>query len=247
MLSVASAPTLVQAAPPAEADARDQSTWSPPTLKRGQSQQLSLSARKQTEEVTSCLLQLSDGNGSGVIDTKLLTKAMNTIGLPYTEIDLTRELLTTDADGDGVLEVHEFEANLAHQELLMRAGLDGALEPWDLGRCLAMDALPLAARAYTAHCAVDEAIRESELRRNPKRNSQARKAKDGAAATAVAPSPELEQLKRGLRTPLPARAAAPAPAPARPAPAASPRPLSSFSVWEETKADFADYLERRKQ
>jgi hypothetical protein len=240
----ASEPVLEWSAPPAEAgDLR--------TLKRQDttdSQKVLRSARKQTLEVTSCLRQLTGNNDSGVIDTKLLTKAMNAIGLPYTEPDLTHELLSADADGDGTLELHEFETNLAQQEFIATAGLEGALVPWDIGRCLAMDALPLAARAYVAHSVVANAIRDSEIRclSSPKRK------KDGSAtspkvAAPVAISSELAQLKRGLRTPLPPRADMRVPSPPRPAPAASPRPLSSYSLWEETKEDFADYLEQRKQ
>lgn len=240
----ASEPVLEWSAPPAEAgDLR--------TLKRQDttdSQKVLRSARKQTLEVTSCLRQLTGNNDSGVIDTKLLTKAMNAIGLPYTEPDLTHELLSADADGDGTLELHEFETNLAQQEFIATAGLEGALVPWDIGRCLAMDALPLAARAYVAHSVVANAIRDSEIRclSSPKRK------KDGSAASPkvaapVAISSELAQLKRGLRTPLPPRADMRVPSPPRPAPAASPRPLSSYSLWEETKEDFADYLEQRKQ
>ena len=233
-----------QKAPPAEAgDLR--------TLKRQDttdSQKVLRSARKQTLEVTSCLRQLTGNSDSGVIDTKLLTKAMNAIGLPYTEPDLTHELLSADADGDGTLELHEFEANLAHQEFIVTAGLEGALVPWDIGRCLAMDALPLAARAYVAHSVVANAIRDSEIRclSSPKRKKEGSAASPKVAAP-VAISSELAQLKRGLRTPLPPRADMRVPSPPRPAPAASPRPLSSYSLWEETKEDFADYLTLRKQ
>lgn len=181
------------------------------------------------------LTQLAEDNASGVIDVGLITKAMNTIGLPYTQEELAGELARTDTDGDGQLEVHEFEANLRQQAALCKAGLEGALEPWDLGRCLAVDALPLAARAYTAHAAVDEAIKESESRLAPPKR-MLRKADQPPPLL----SPQMAQLRRGLKTPLGVGKGGEPKPPKRTSPSASPRPPAAFTVWEETKEDFAE-------
>ena len=99
-----------------------------------------------------------DPEGNGNISVTLVHEAMKLIGLKYSVNSLSNELLANDSDGDGIFELHELDKFLDKQEALQRAGVEGVIEPWGMGRSLALDALPLAARAYDAHAVVQEAI-----------------------------------------------------------------------------------------
>ena len=115
-------------------------------------------AKERIKEVENAVKLLIDpAAGSGNIHVGLVNEAMKCIGIHYSYDDLAKELLTNDADGDGNMEVHEFSAFLKQDEELERAGAM-ALEPWSVGRPLALDALPLAARAFSAHSIVREVM-----------------------------------------------------------------------------------------
>ena len=65
-------------------------------------------ALKKKQELHECLRKL-DPDGSGSISVALLADAMRRIGINFTLEDLTKELLSNDADGDGNMEVHEVD------------------------------------------------------------------------------------------------------------------------------------------
>ena len=103
-------------------------------------------------------LKKLDPDGSGAISVQLVHEAMQCIGIKFSLKELTEELLADDTDGDGNLELHEVEGFLQHDAELERAGLSELVNPWSIGRSLALDALPMAARAFSAHCVVQEVM-----------------------------------------------------------------------------------------
>ena len=185
-------------------------------------------AEEGLRECLERLARLSEDE-SGVISIETIDKSLRTVGLTFTRDDLLHQIADTDTDGDGRWEVNEFDAFFAKQRSLVDAGIDGALEPWDLGRCLPMDALPLAARTFTAHNAVEEAIGASA----PSRRADASKARRGPLASAPEPAaPEPPTSRRAVSS-------------AKPAAAAPPSRSRCFHLWEATKSDFAEYKAMR--
>lgn len=205
-------------------------------------------------------------SGSDEIEVTNLTKAINCIGLRYTDETLSKELsVETDADGDGKLELHEFDAYFKQMDRLTKAGIEGSVEPWYLGRSLAIDALPLAARTYTAHACIVDAIADSAARvapTTPRRRStgSTRGASSHLSSVAAAdamPSDTFASHQASSHQPLSSFP--------RPRSASTPRAhtpllksevkksvgeealLKSFVVWEETKTDFAAYKVLRRR
>ena len=117
------------------------------------------------------LALLQDSSMEGNISVSRVHEAMKCIGIRYTYDELARELLSNDTDGDGSMELHEFSHFLEKDAELERSGVAGALEPWSVGRPLALDALPLAARAFSAHAVVVDSMERNapsgEKKRRP--------------------------------------------------------------------------------
>lgn len=206
----------------------------------------------QVRGVRECLDALRV-NGTNLISIPMLQQAMTTLGIPYKEAELARELSSvTDSDGDGTLEVHEFDTFFVQQAALNASGLDGALEPWDLGRSLAMDALPLATRSFTAHTAVSDTIRESDLRVS--RSSDRLHTAPASSSPKCLLSTTPTKGKHALRRPQPshfqgasASKAALAEYHRLLARESRQKPLpSNFEIWQDTRKDFAEYKKDRQ-
>ena len=129
--------------------------------------------RLQALERSLCLLQ--DKGGEGNISVSRVAEAMKCIGIHYKYDDLAAELLSNDTDGDGSMEVHEFTGFLKQDAELERSGVTDPPEPWSVGRSLALDALPLAARAFSAHATVQDVMIRNGLR--PARSGTQRRKK----------------------------------------------------------------------
>ena len=220
----------------------------PAPFRRGATYSRGLNTKAQTRDLRNLLTTLA--NDEGVLEVPLLARAMSSIGLAeFSDDYLTNELLSTDKDGDGKLEVHEFDTHFKQLESLSKAGIEGALEPWDLGRSLAIDALPLAVRSFTAHAAVDEAILESEARLEPSPQRRASVVPRGSRSSSIVGSPPASPPPSSAHDPLqmaalPQRNSEGSPSGRRRRAGAPPNataPLCSFTVWEETKTDFAEY------
>jgi hypothetical protein len=209
----------------------------------------SMAQRKR--DLRDCLQKL-DPEGDGSISIHLVHKAMQCIGINYSLQALTNELLAKEKDGDGDLEIHEVEGFLDDDEALERAGIQGSLEPWSIGRSLALDALPLAARAFSAHEVVREAMRRSSPERKPERKGSRRPSGAGGAVPAHGGGPASPKGSRddySPKSPTPQTRAEGGSGGRSPEKQQDPvaRPRSRhFTVWEETKADFLEYSALRK-
>ena len=249
-------------------------TSSPDPARSSHSSKLAGAALKKKQELHECLRKL-DPDGSGSISVALLADAMRQIGINFTLDGLSKELLSNDSDGDGNMEVHEVDQFLEQEAYLQRSGVEGALEPWSIGRSLALDALPLAARAYSAHTVVNDVINASQPPKKISRKDSSpalRRPSAGPRSTVTQDDSEsVKGLPKGksshaLPTELAPAAAAPAAAPAPVGRSLSSRrsisslvdgddeevkeykPRSAmFLLWEDTKATFGEYSKIRRQ
>ena len=193
-------------------------------------------ARASETALRVCLKKLSElsDDGSGEISVSLIEQCMSAVGLDFSRAELLEQLASTDTDGDGKFEVHEFDEFFARQRLVMNAGIAGALEPWDLGRCLPMDALPLAAKAFVAHEAVETAIRGSAYPVEALSHPPKPRCRTAAPSTSPPPSPSRRLLQNSATMTIALQRS-------------QPKERSyCFKVWEATKHDFGEYRERRK-
>lgn len=210
-------------------------------------------ALQKKKELHDCLSKL-DPDGSGSISVSLLAEAMQCIGIHFSFEDLAAELLSNDKDGDGNMEVHEVDQFLDQEAALQASGLEGALEPWSIGRSLALDALPLAARAYSAHTVVEGAMNRGK----PHKSDSPRRRRDSLTLSETSSkAPVGEELSAmagaasnvkstGTSTGTGGGQRGGVGAGSASEQAAQRERSPMFVLWEDTKAAFAQYGNMRK-
>jgi hypothetical protein len=99
-----------------------------------------------------------DADGSGHLSIAEIINAASLVGLRFDEHDLQKQLLTQDHDGDGTFELDELDSVLKKDQLLETIGLERFDRP------LLFDVLPLIARTFDAHAAVETCMKSAEER-----------------------------------------------------------------------------------
>ena len=199
-------------------------------------------------------LKRLDPEADGSISVALVHKAMKQIGIKFTLEDLSKELLKNDKDGDGEMEVSEVDKMLQEEAALATMpGLEGTLEPWSLGRSLALDALPMAARAFSAHSVVREVIRRGSPEKEKSRDRRGRSRRTSGDAPADS-SKEADNKPAPVEVPDESASPMKSPTSAEKArmkaeaeAAALKKRSPMFVMWEETKRMHKDFDAMRKE
>ena len=118
------------------------------------------SEERGVEHLRSCFAKL-DGSGSGHLSIREIASATSLVGLRFDERELHQDLLTQDADGDGTFELHELDTVLRRNQRLQRSDLVSHTD-----QPFIFDVLPLAARTFDAHAAVNAALQGAQEREN---------------------------------------------------------------------------------
>ena len=119
-----------------------------------------------------------DVDGSGHLSIAEIVSASNLVGLSFDRNELTRQLLMADHDRDGTFELHELRAILKKDRALERSGIENHERP------IIFDVLPLVARSFDAHQAVDNCIKAAVAREEKNARSM-RRAREAAARRAL--------------------------------------------------------------
>lgn len=100
-----------------------------------------------------------DVDASGHLSMEEIVTASELVGLRFEKRQLANELLLTEAMGDnGTFELHEIDAVVKQQQILTEAGFE------QLDRPLLFDVLPLVARTFEAHIAIEKCFRDAKDR-----------------------------------------------------------------------------------
>lgn len=98
-----------------------------------------------------------DADGSGCLSLDEIVKATKMVGLQLNKSELHKTLLVGDQDGDGTFELHELDEIMRRDALLAETGNAGQ-------RPLVFEVLPLVARTFDAHAAVEGCLRDARER-----------------------------------------------------------------------------------
>ena len=130
-----------------------------------------------------------DADGSGHLSIDEIIRAANLVNVRFDKPDLEKQLLAGDSDGDGTFELHELDSILRKDRILQNTGMERSLS-----RPLVFEVLPLVARSFDAHFAVEDCLAKAAER---EKEIVAEQRRERARATReLTESPDIVAVKR---------------------------------------------------